>query len=334
MIRLALVSLLGACGPSHQAPAPAPPPPIADAARTLTVDEAAQALWRFDTSPAWRDLAARERLALQSLVVALLEAAPSGALPSDASTSAAALGMRLERWQVAGRSHWVLQERDDRRRGAGAYVFAVGAPTPPGPWVLLESPHAYHDLNTGRIGAAMYFTPPAGPAPRAFFTNTVHRYSTPTGERVPSKDAPADACHNPFHPLALATLAVARAKPTVTVVQLHGFANGSGGDEDESSPPPQVSAVVSAGHKDAPTPLSQAVAARLKAQLGDGVMLFPTDIRLLGATTNVEMRAIDPLPDTRFLHLELSATLRDQLLRDPARRDALASTLFSLGSAP
>ncbi len=334
MIRLALVTLLGACGPSHQGSTPAPPPPAVEAPRAMSVEEASQALWRFDLKPAWRDLATRERVALQALVVSLLDAAPTGILPTDARTASSTLGMRIERWRIGGRDHWVLQELESSRRGAGAYVFAVGETPAAGPWILLESPHAYHDLNTGRIGAAMYFTPPPGPSPRAFFTNTVHRYTTATGERASAKDAPADACHNPFHPIAIATLAVARAKPDITVLQLHGFASGDAGDDDESSPPASVVAVVSAGRKDAPTALSQGVATRLREQLGAGVMLYPGDIRVLGATTNVEMRAIDPIPTARFLHLEMSSTLRDQLLRDPARRDAIAATLFALGSAP
>lgn len=335
MIRLALISLLGACGPSHQGPTqPPPPPPAIATVRTMSVEEASQALWRFDLKPAWRDLAPAEGAALRGLVLSLWEAAPSGTLPADAAKAATSLGMRIERWRLADREHWVLQELDDARHGAGAYVFAIGAPSPAVPALLLESPHAYHDLNTGRIGAAMYFTPPAGPAPRAFFTNTVHRYTTSTGARTPGKDAPADACHNPFHPIAVATLAVARTLPGITVIQLHGFAAGGATDEDESGPPASVSAVVSAGRKEVPSPLSQAVATRLKEQLGAGVMLYPTDIALLGATTNVEMRALDPIPTARFLHLELSSTLRDQLLHDAARRDAVATTLFSLGSAP
>ena len=134
-------------------------------------------------------------------------------------------------------------------------------------------------------------------------------------------------------PLAVATLAVARAKPDITVVQLHGFASGAS-EDGESGPPPSVSAVISAGRKDAPTPLSTAVATKLRDQLGAGVMLYPVDIALLGATTNVEGRAIEPIPTARFLHLELSPALRDQLLADPVRRDAVATTLFALGSAP
>ena len=129
---------------------------------------------------------------------------------------------------------------------------------------------------------------------------------------------------------AVATLAAA-ARPLATVVQIHGFA---GGDED-NDPPDGTVAVVSAGREDAPTPLSSDAAARLEALWGaEAVRLFPTEVTVLGATTNAEMSLLAGVPGARFLHIELAPPLRTSLPSDISRLNDFASALFAAASTP
>jgi hypothetical protein len=282
--------------------------------------------------PGWRDPAPAEVAAITTLVPSLAAAARTGTVPPGVTSRAEAIGMVVERWTVAGHDHLVLLERPDARRGAGAYLFAVGRAVADAlPWVLLEAHHAYYDVGTGLIAAAAYFAPPPGPAPLAFFTNSLHRYTLPDGSRSRQASNPADACHNPGHLLALATQAAALALPEATVVQLHGFGTAEG---DDDSPPPGTRAVVSGGRPDGPTPLSIEAATRLRAALGPGVVLYPTEVTSLGATTNVEMKALLDVPGARFLHIELAASVREALRADPSKADVFAAALFAAASAP
>lgn len=303
--------------------------------RTLTVDQADAELWRPELRPPFRAPTEEQAVALERLVSLLMDAARTGALPAEADTLTATAGMMLERWDVQGRTHLVLHERPEDRHGAGAYLFAVTPAPLPSPWLLWEAPHAYHDVDTGTIAAALYFGPPSGPAPAAFFTNTLHRYTQTDGKRQKKATNPADACHDPAHPLNRATLAVARTHAGATVVQLHGFgATTVDDDGDEPRLPDGTTMVVSAGIKEAPTPLSAAAAPVLRAVLGDGVRLFPTEARALGATTNVEKRGLVGTPGARFLHLETSAELRSRLVYDAALRDRFGAALFALVASP
>ena len=76
--------------------------------------------------------------------------------------------------------------------------------------------------------------------------------------------------------------------------------------------------MVSAGLEDGPTALSSDAATRLEALFGaDAVRLFPTEVTVLGATTNAEMLLLRDVPGARFLHIELSPSLRAGLPGQP-----------------
>lgn len=300
-------------------------------ARTLTVEAAAAELWRTELRPAWRAPTVAEQTTIASLIPALLQGASTGQIGADVVNVAQSIGMLVERWEVAGRAHVVLREAPEQRRGAGAYLFAI-TPASSVPWLLFQAPHAYYDLYTGTISANLYFTPPVGAAPTAFFTNTLHRYTQADGKRDRRATNPADACHNPDHLFNIATLAAARARAGATVVQLHGFAADTD-DEDGLRTPAEAIAVISAG-TDTPTPLSTAAAAALRTALGTGVLLYPTDTQVLGATTNVEKRGLATVPNSRFLHVELVTALRERLAKDPSLRDTFGAALFALSTQP
>lgn len=297
--------------------------PATLAVQSHTLEEAAELLWQPDLRPAWRDPTQEEKDAFEMLIPALTYYAPSGELPEELSGIAEQIGMHLERWEVAGQEHFVLYEDVASRRGAGAYLFAIGRPLERN-WVLLEAPHAYFDLGTGWIGASLYFSPPTGSAaPVAFFTSSLHRYTTSTGAREKGEYNYADACHNPEHLFQAATLAAAKTRRNATVIQLHGF-----GGESDGAPPPGTKMVISAGGRGGVTDLARTTAATLQASIGKEVLLYPDQVTVLGATTNVQANELKAVPSARFLHVELSSAQRTELKENSETLSLLALGLF------
>lgn len=331
MSRLFLLSQLACCLPVHGPDRPAAVSIESLPPRMLTVQEASTELWRTELRPAYRAPTEVESATVAALVPELMRAARTHDLEADAAARASAIGMRIERWTVAGGDHLVLSELPDQRHGAGAYLFSVTHAVQTTPWLLWEAPHPYYDQRTGDIAAALYFNPPPGPAPAAFFTSSLHRYTQTDGKREKRSKNPADPCHNEGHLFNVATQAAAGTFAQITVVQLHGFASA---DDEGNRPPDGALAVLSGGAKDAPTPLASAAAVRLASIFGPNVLLYPTQSSALGATTNVEMAGLRSVAGARFLHVEMAGALRDLLVQDPSRRDAFGAALFALAADP
>ena len=312
-IALALTTCAGHGG-CRAAPARAAErPPIMR--RTLTIDEAARRLWR--PGARFEPSTAAERDGIATLVAGLTRAAADAQPdPEPWLELARAIDLRVEEWRVAGERYWALVELETWRRGAGAYLFRV-APRA-GRAILLQAPHAFHDVGTGPIGAALFFEPSTGPRPSAFFTNTVHRYGEDGALRGAPGGSPADVCHNPDHVFTGATVAFATAAGGAAVIQLHGFAR----DDDAGA-----SIVVSAGDVSGSSRASAAVAAALARQF-DGVRRFPEDIGRLGATTNAQRRALRRIVDAELIHIEADPDVRAALRADPVRRRTFARAVF------
>src|SRR5262249_40517025 len=83
-------------------------------------------------------------------------------------------GFALE--HVGGESTlWVLEERADRRRGAGAGVLRVGEAS----GFIVEAPHTFFDMGTLPVAVDAFDVGRA----RALVVNTVHRYRYRPAER-------------------------------------------------------------------------------------------------------------------------------------------------------
>ena len=327
--------------------------------RRLAATEIADAVWRAGRTAHYVAAGAAEHEARAALVPALLAAARGGAVDASRLTSLAEVaGMTLERWRVDAATYYAVIE--PAARGAGAYFVRLSPAAAAGEGeVLLEAPHAYFDKGTGEIAARLFFTAGDWPPPRAFFTNTVHRFRPSPEVRVQTGDSPSDVCHNPDHQFTTATVAFARATARARVIQLHGFADRSdqegeddregedprdgergrdaGGDRARRTVAAAPSAVVSAGDRRGSSPLSAAIAAGLDAALG-GVARYPETSHELGGTTNVLVLALARVPGARFVHVELSSQLRRRL-RDPApiadfARPLLAEDGAGLAEAP
>lgn len=220
-------------------------------------------------------------------------------------------GFVVERWRFDGHRYLALLEGPAARGSTGAFVLRVGPRAPAGGELILQAPHAFHDVGTGELALAVFLAEPE--RFRGLFTNTLHRYVQADGTKQKRADNPADVCHNDAHAFVAATLAAARALGSAEVVQLHGF-----GDDHVIEDRPGAWAVVSAGDEAGGSPRVAAVAEALRREFGGDVARYPEDVDELGGTTNVIGRRVRAEPSARFLHLELSAAFRAELLR---RRD-------------
>lgn len=308
------------------------------APRTLTPAEVERELYDRGREATFAETTPTEHAAVAKLVPALLDAAqlsPKEDRSHPVSTlqaNAAAAGFRVEAWTVNEEPYLALLEASSRARGAGAYIFRV-APRDERPVVLLQAPHAYYDVSTGAIATQMFFAARDGVRPRALFTNTIHRYQLAPGDKRKRKTNPADVAHNANHAFSVATEAFALAAGRARVVQLHGFAP-RGDDDDSAADTGAVSMVISAGDKRGSSPLTAAIAAAATQAFGSDVKRFPEDIGILGATTNVQKRMLERTGRGEFVHVELSASMRDALKADADVRAKLAAVLFDTQVQP
>lgn len=261
-----------------------------------------------------------ERVAFEKLLPMLLRAAPqTDRVPEGAVSIADSVDFLLETWRFEGDTFWVLREKPGHFRGAGAYVIRTGVATED----FLQAPHAYFDLGTGDIGASLFLHAPAGRRPRLFATNTAHRYRSRTGEERGDREHPADVAHNAEHLFTWVTHLVARELPEVRVLQLHGF-----GKADHPARR-GIGAVLSTGSHRAPSWI-RVVAGQLTPAVGSGVRIFPEQTSILGGTRNAQAKLLQHYPRARFLHLELSAPLRESLADDGQLR-RFSKALFAPG---
>jgi hypothetical protein len=224
-----------------------------------------------------------ERVAYAALVRDLARAAPAGAVPPDGAARAEALGLVL----TVADGVAVLAEPEDRTRGAGVVAVRLG---PLGGELVLQAPHPVSDLHTGRIAGALF---DAGEARAACFATT-HRAD---GEG-------ADPAHTPESWLSAATLGLADALPEPLFVQVHGFGEARS----------EADAVVSEGAARARPGEVEAAAKALAVGLGVSDVRTGAEVPALAARTNAQSRLLDGR--ARFLHVELSAGVRERLRED------------------
>lgn len=299
---------------------PAKEPPVQQTVRTSNEclpPEWERELWPRPDTVTFEATTLEEREVFSRVVSALLSEATSaetaGAPPVALVRDAGSVGFLLEAWKTPRDTFWVLRERPERRRGAGAYIVRTGKASHD----FIQTPHAYFDSGTGSLGAQLFACPPAGARPRLFATNTAHRFRGRPGEKREDPDHPADVAHNPDHLFQLVTDVAARRLANLRVFQLHGFARSSESRRE-------LVAVISDGSR-RPSPTIRKLSGRLGALLGTGVRLFPDETDLLGATQNAQARLLQSYPGTTFVHLELSPEARKSL--------AAATELGRLGDA-
>ena len=212
--------------------------------------------------------------------------------------------------KAGGSSLLFVREAPERATGKGFYMIKEqGSP------VLVQAPHRYKDAGTGTILARLMEEHDFGAAA----WNTAPRWYEGASGRVDADLAHIEVSHfNAF------TLAFARAYPEGTVVQLHGFAR----DKRTTAYGRSASIIVSSG-TERPAGVARAVAECLGSALpAETVLLYPMQVRELGATTNTNAQALRDIGFDRFVHIELSRELRDRLLDDRGLRARLAESIM------
>ncbi|MFV2066639.1 MAG: hypothetical protein ACC645_06625 [Pirellulales bacterium] len=186
---------------------------------------------------------------------------------------------------------WVLREQADRKEGRGLFAFRRATDR----WIALEAPHAFYDRHTREIALQLF----AKSDFVAVGWNTLHRSTY-------------DAAHTNDNCLTSFTRALVGTGSHAMVVQLHGFSQrkrlfAAGATAD---------VILSDGTRNPKTWLVTAGAIMDRHQQYGTIRTFPSEIRELGGTTNAQGSALRRLGSGRFLHIEMSKSLRSLLVRD------------------
>ncbi|MEQ1738798.1 MAG: hypothetical protein ABL884_02740 [Methyloglobulus sp.] len=159
---------------------------------------------------------------------------------------------------------------------------------------LLQAPHADSDLYTGKIASRLFLEGEF----KAAQWNTVKR-------------SVSDMAHTPDTYWQAFTQVFAEQYPDGNIIQIHGYDQAIRKTEvGETS-----DMILSAGHDAAPLWLQQ-VASCLKKTFPQRVSLYPLDVKELGGTTNVQGQLLRSLGHHGFLHIEMSKTMRLELLEN------------------
>ncbi len=196
------------------------------------------------------------------------------------------------------------------REGSGYYLFRS---TPSSP-IALQAPHQYHDRRTGHIAKLLFFEHSAA----ALALNSAHRFRV---DNRASNAVYADLAHNAASPMMAFTRAFAAVYSDGKIVQIHGFARSKRDNKFNQS-----KAFIISGGTRWVTPASSKVANCLSQQFSD-VALFPRDINELGGTTNSMANWLTLIGHKGFIHIEIDAINRKNLLNKRQLRDGFWSCL-------
>lgn len=216
-------------------------------------------------------------------------------------------GAKLNDWQsltlqqVNHPNFITLQELPTAKQGRGFFAINTQATKNR----LLQAPHADSDLYTGKI------------ANRLFLENEFKAAQWNTVKRDIS-----DMAHEPDTYWQAFTQAFAKQYPDGKIIQLHGYEQ----DIRKTAAGEASDMILSAGHN-APPPWLQQTAACLKKAFPKRVSLYPSDVRELGGTTNVQGQLLQTLKHDGFLHIEMSHAMRKELLDSADTRKLFMSCL-------
>ena len=229
----------------------------------------------------------------QRLFADLAALTPNGAEPRDLDQRAEQLGLRVERPEHGG---WVALKPAEP--GAeGFYLFRLGPAEQP---LVLQAPHAWYDLRTGRL-ASLLFEEGHG---QVLMMNSGQRYAADH----------ADLAHQSDTLYQAATQGVSEGLQDPLVLQLHGFGKKSA----------RRAAVVSPGSAlYDPSELAQVreqLDELFRGRIGSG-----DEVPKLAGRTNAQGIVLSS--HVRFLHLELSSSSRKQLTSDAELRAEFAAML-------
>ena len=189
----------------------------------------------------------------------------------------------------------------------GVYVFRL---TPSAP-VALQMPHRFHDYHTGTIGGKLFVESRC----RAMAFNTAHRETVDMARQAGSY----------FQAFAEAW---SRADPDGFLIQIHGFSSKGRVSNDGGVP-----AIIISNGTAHPEAWMSTAGECLRESGFDGVCLYPSGIRELGGTRNISGRVMRGNGNGRFLHLELSLSVRETLRDSGLSREAFFDCILDSAAA-
>jgi hypothetical protein len=231
---------------------------------------------------------------------------PGATLFPEQVQRADGLGYQLAIEAIEGQDFWLLREQVVL--GGGFYLIRPGGAEP----LFIQAPHMRNDKHSERCAVRAFWTSQARAA--AFSTISRSTLDPRPGQRY----GDTDLSHQEHCFLTSATRAAARTLPSLVVVQFHGF-------DSEARDLGARSLVLSNGTR-RPDPEQLAFAHLLDERWAPvEALIYPDDITVLGGLLNTQGSALMRFPQHRFLHLELSPQLRQELLEgEPALFDLRA----------
>lgn len=217
------------------------------------------------------------------------------------------LGFTIESLRLGDDTCHLLFERSDAHRGRGMFLLC---PTREHSSMLLV-PHGFHDRFTAEIGI-LFATEGRF---RIVAWNTTPRRAIEDHESDPESSEEAQALESYFTALVRAASVLGLPGP---MIQLHGFASYRRSTEAGRT----ARAILSSG-TNSPHRSTLEIAACLEGRLGEGLLVYPTEVNELGGTHNRVAAVLRDWGRNDFLHLELSFALRKRLLQDVRTRRSL-----------
>ena len=213
---------------------------------------------------------------------------------ADLQAAWSKLGFKLTAQGENKDAYLILQELPSQRSGRGFYAIRRNAVKP----MVVEAPHGLFDQDTDEIALKLFQEGPFA----AGAWNTVHRRDR-------------DVAHTENTYFQAFTRACAKALPGVVVVQLHGFARAKHSKGNAR----RATMIVSEGRSD-PSAKVVAIARRMKAAFGPGVLLYPRDVQELGGAGNVQSQILRQTAGATFVHIEMNEQMRLRLLSKASLR--------------
>ena len=303
-----LLACLGAC-PADELPNPLSPARASDSRVTSPVEPAAELRVKLEgmlklasTGSRYVPTSARQLLVAERLFVrTMCDETDDVELPRAWKQ----LGWELVSLESYDARVWVLREQTDRKEGRGLFAFRHATDL----WTGIEAPHAFYDRHTREIAVQLFAT---GDFAAAGW-NTLHRSTY-------------DVAHAKNNYLTAFTRALVGTGSHAMVVQLHGFSQR----KRRFAAGVAADVILSDGTLSPKAWLSTAGTILGRHGRYGTVRTFPSEIRELGGTTNVQGSVMRRLGAGRFLHVEMSKSLRSLLVRDERTCRQLLKDLIAI----
>ena len=202
-----------------------------------------------------------------------------------------------------------LREIPDRCEGRGVYSLRQK----PARALAITAPHSEADRDTGTLAGILFEETSAR---AAAWNSAPRRGSSDCGPAIDLTDLED-------HPFTAFALAFAEAQPDGSIIQLHGFERTRRSTLEAHD----AAVIVSNGTERPDAALLELADCLSRVSAPATVLVHPGDTSELGALTNAQGRALREAGFAGFVHLELSASWRETLLSDDARRKNFAHCL-------